>query len=153
MIINIPQCNFFSYFHQLNALKKETKERRCTDASSSLVGVAGDDSSELKKIKKVQSFFRGWLCRRRWKQIVDQYIKSPHAESMRKRNRYSNIYFSLPSSPFSSKPEIKPNMRETGFHLRIFPNAGYPIVCRGNKTNDRDEGKRKIGNNLNVPKL
>ncbi|XP_063540082.1 ras-specific guanine nucleotide-releasing factor 2-like, partial [Cydia strobilella] len=33
-----------------------------------------------------QSFFRGWLCRRRWKQIVDQYIKSPHAESMRKRN-------------------------------------------------------------------
>ncbi|PNF17447.1 hypothetical protein B7P43_G00361 [Cryptotermes secundus] len=41
---------------------------------------------ELRKIKKVQSFFRGWLCRRRWKQIVEQYIKSPHAESMRKRN-------------------------------------------------------------------
>ncbi|KAK7793670.1 hypothetical protein R5R35_013152 [Gryllus longicercus] len=44
------------------------------------------DSLELRKIKKVQSFFRGWLCRRRWKQIVEQYIKSPHAESMRKRN-------------------------------------------------------------------
>lgn len=44
------------------------------------------DSVELRKIKKVQSFFRGWLCRRRWKQIVEQYIKSPHAESMRKRN-------------------------------------------------------------------
>ncbi|XP_056645864.1 ras-specific guanine nucleotide-releasing factor 2-like [Diorhabda sublineata] len=44
------------------------------------------DSIELRKIKKVQSFFRGWLCRRRWKQIVEQYIKSPHAESMRKRN-------------------------------------------------------------------
>lgn len=36
---------------------------------------------------KVQSFFRGWLCRRRWKQIVEEYIKSPHAESMRKRNQ------------------------------------------------------------------
>lgn len=44
------------------------------------------DSIELRKIKKIQSFFRGWLCRRRWKQIVEQYIKSPHAESMRKRN-------------------------------------------------------------------
>ncbi|XP_011305248.1 ras-specific guanine nucleotide-releasing factor 2 [Fopius arisanus] len=43
-------------------------------------------SSDIEKIKKVQSFFRGWLCRRRWKQIVEQYIKSPHAESMRKRN-------------------------------------------------------------------
>ncbi|XP_065221705.1 ras-specific guanine nucleotide-releasing factor 2-like isoform X3 [Planococcus citri] len=44
------------------------------------------DAVQLQKIKKVQSFFRGWLCRRRWKQIVEQYIKSPHAESMRKRN-------------------------------------------------------------------
>ena len=35
---------------------------------------------------QVQSFFRGWLCRRRWKQIVELYIRSPHAESMRKRN-------------------------------------------------------------------
>jgi Ras-specific guanine nucleotide-releasing factor 1 len=35
---------------------------------------------------QVQSFFRGWLCRRRWKQIVDEYIRSEHAESMRKRN-------------------------------------------------------------------
>lgn len=46
-----------------------------------------EGSTEMQKIKKVQSFFRGWLCRRRWKQIVEQYIKSPHAESMRKRNR------------------------------------------------------------------
>ena len=44
------------------------------------------EEDELRKIKKVQSFFRGWLCRRRWKQIVEEYIKSPHAESMRKRN-------------------------------------------------------------------
>lgn len=41
---------------------------------------------------KVQSFFRGWLCRRRWKQIVDDYINSPHAESMRKRN---SLVFSM----------------------------------------------------------
>ncbi|KAM3958384.1 LOW QUALITY PROTEIN: ras-specific guanine nucleotide-releasing factor 1 [Aphomia sociella] len=44
------------------------------------------EPAELRQIKKVQSFFRGWLCRRRWKQIVDMYIKSPFAESMRKRN-------------------------------------------------------------------
>lgn len=50
------------------------------------------DSIELRKIKKVQSFFRGWLCRRRWKQIVEEYIKSPHAESMRKRN---SLVFSM----------------------------------------------------------
>ena len=49
-------------------------------------GIA-EGSTDMEKIKKVQSFFRGWLCRRRWKQIVEQYIKSPHAESMRKRNR------------------------------------------------------------------
>jgi RhoGEF domain len=53
------------------------------------------DSIELRKIKKVQSFFRGWLCRRRWKQIVDEYIKSPHAESMRKRN---SLVFSMVES-------------------------------------------------------
>uniref|UniRef100_T1IPE1 Ras-GEF domain-containing protein n=1 Tax=Strigamia maritima TaxID=126957 RepID=T1IPE1_STRMM len=35
---------------------------------------------------QVQSFFRGWLCRRRWKQIVEEYIHSPHAENMKKRN-------------------------------------------------------------------
>lgn len=46
----------------------------------------------MRKIKKVQSFFRGWLCRRRWKQIVEEYIRSPHAESMRKRN---SLVFSM----------------------------------------------------------
>ncbi len=45
-----------------------------------------EEEADLTKIKKVQSFFRGWLCRRRWKQIVEEYIRSPHAESMRKRN-------------------------------------------------------------------
>lgn len=29
---------------------------------------------------------RGIICRRRWYTIVQDYIKSPHAESMRKRN-------------------------------------------------------------------
>ena len=52
---------------------------------------AGDvvdvELDDLKKIRKVQGFFRGWLCRHRWKVIVEEYIKSPHAESMRKRNR------------------------------------------------------------------
>lgn len=67
---------------QLCTLKKEWRvvpSRRLEDLP--------EDSEEIKKIKKVQSFFRGWLCRRRWKQIVEEYIRSPHAESMRKRNR------------------------------------------------------------------
>ncbi|XP_041368344.1 ras-specific guanine nucleotide-releasing factor 2-like isoform X7 [Gigantopelta aegis] len=51
-----------------------------------------DEIRKIKKVSKVQSFFRGWLCRRRWKQIVELYIRSPHAESMRKRN---SIVFSM----------------------------------------------------------
>uniref|UniRef100_A0A671PL03 Ras-specific guanine nucleotide-releasing factor 2-like n=1 Tax=Sinocyclocheilus anshuiensis TaxID=1608454 RepID=A0A671PL03_9TELE len=46
-----------------------------------------EEVPDIKKIKKVQSFMRGWLCRRKWKIIVQDYICSPHAESMRKRNQ------------------------------------------------------------------
>uniref|UniRef100_A0A669D387 Ras protein specific guanine nucleotide releasing factor 2 n=1 Tax=Oreochromis niloticus TaxID=8128 RepID=A0A669D387_ORENI len=45
-----------------------------------------EEDPDIKKIKMVQSFMRGWLCRRKWKIIVQDYICSPHAESMRKRN-------------------------------------------------------------------
>lgn len=67
------------------------------EATQQLSGLCDEvqDSVELRKIKKVQSFFRGWLCRRRWKQIVEEYIKSPHAESMRKRN---SLVFSMVES-------------------------------------------------------
>ncbi|KAA0714906.1 Ras-specific guanine nucleotide-releasing factor 1 [Triplophysa tibetana] len=51
-----------------------------------------DEDSEIKKIKKVQSFLRGWMCRRKWKTIIQDYIRSPHAESMRKRNQ---VVFSM----------------------------------------------------------
>ncbi|CAD0202050.1 unnamed protein product [Chrysodeixis includens] len=64
----------------------ESATRAASTSSSSPSHSPEIDPAELRKIKKVQSFFRGWLCRRRWKQIVDEYIKSPHAESMRKRN-------------------------------------------------------------------
>ncbi|XP_061172413.1 ras-specific guanine nucleotide-releasing factor 2-like isoform X5 [Saccostrea echinata] len=66
-------------------LQKYKKERVSTHKVE-------EETDEIKKIKKVQSFFRGWLCRRRWKQIVELYIRSPHAESMRKRN---SIVFSM----------------------------------------------------------
>ena len=67
------------------------------DDSTNLSGLCDSvqDSIELRKIKKVQSFFRGWLCRRRWKMIVEEYIRSPHAESMRKRN---SLVFSMVES-------------------------------------------------------
>uniref|UniRef100_A0A4W5QBK6 Ras protein specific guanine nucleotide releasing factor 2 n=1 Tax=Hucho hucho TaxID=62062 RepID=A0A4W5QBK6_9TELE len=45
-----------------------------------------EEDPDIKKIKKVQSFMRGWLCRRKWKIIVQDYICSPQAENMRKRN-------------------------------------------------------------------
>lgn len=41
---------------------------------------------------QVQSFLRGWMCRRKWKTIIQDYIRSPHAESMRKRNQ---VVFSM----------------------------------------------------------
>lgn len=44
-------------------------------------------ASPLHVFSQVQSFMRGWLCRRKWKIIVQDYICSPHAESMRKRNQ------------------------------------------------------------------
>lgn len=87
----------FFFLLKLIALKREFRPSHAQYTSSasvppkdgepiSLSSKIEQDPNELRKIKKVQSFFRGWLCRRRWKQIVEQYIKSPHAESMRKRN-------------------------------------------------------------------
>ncbi|XP_063170292.1 ras-specific guanine nucleotide-releasing factor 1 [Candoia aspera] len=59
---------------------------------SSQANVPHDDDTDIKKIKKVQSFLRGWLCRRKWKTIIQDYIRSPHADSMRKRNQ---VVFSM----------------------------------------------------------
>ncbi|XP_070202561.1 ras-specific guanine nucleotide-releasing factor 2-like [Littorina saxatilis] len=74
---------------EVKKLKEELQQFKKEIASNTKVE---EETDELKKIKKVQSFFRGWLCRRRWKQIVELYIRSPHAESMRKRN---SIVFSM----------------------------------------------------------
>ncbi|XP_070543537.1 ras-specific guanine nucleotide-releasing factor 2-like isoform X2 [Ptychodera flava] len=65
---------------EINELKKQE--------SKEVFGITYkiEESEDIKKIKKVQSFIRGWLCRRRWRAIVQDYIRSPHAESMRKRN-------------------------------------------------------------------
>ncbi|XP_077988793.1 ras-specific guanine nucleotide-releasing factor 2-like [Glandiceps talaboti] len=65
---------------EINEMKKQ--HRQVPLCSSNKI----EESDEIKKIKKVQSFIRGWLCRRRWRAIVQDYIRSPHAESMRKRN-------------------------------------------------------------------
>ncbi|CAH0725117.1 unnamed protein product, partial [Brenthis ino] len=81
-------CEVKKLRNELCAYKREHEPATRTASTTSLSPSDSDDIDpiELRKIKKVQSFFRGWLCRRRWKQIVEQYIKSPHAESMRKRN-------------------------------------------------------------------
>uniref|UniRef100_UPI00358FB209 ras-specific guanine nucleotide-releasing factor 2-like n=1 Tax=Myxine glutinosa TaxID=7769 RepID=UPI00358FB209 len=72
---------------------------RIPDGSPSSEGCKGDETSDgpgteqeneytdIWKIKKVQSFLRGWLCRRKWKAIVQDYIRSPQAEARRSRNR------------------------------------------------------------------
>ncbi|XP_061719901.1 ras-specific guanine nucleotide-releasing factor 1-like [Cydia pomonella] len=100
-VVESERTSRWQYAQQCDELSSEVKKLRtelCTfkkehdqptraeSASTSPSHSPDIDPAELRKIKKVQSFFRGWLCRRRWKQIVDQYIKSPHAESMRKRN-------------------------------------------------------------------
>uniref|UniRef100_A0A8C6LKJ8 Ras protein specific guanine nucleotide releasing factor 2 n=1 Tax=Nothobranchius furzeri TaxID=105023 RepID=A0A8C6LKJ8_NOTFU len=67
---------------EIERLKSEV----CINAFTSTCTCIHEDP-DIKKIKKVQSFLRGWLCRRKWKIIVQDYICSPHAESMRKRNQ------------------------------------------------------------------
>ncbi|CAM2098898.1 ras-specific guanine nucleotide-releasing factor 1 isoform X2 [Caretta caretta] len=72
---------------EIASLLKDNERIQSTQSS-----VPNDDDSDIKKIKKVQSFLRGWLCRRKWKTIIQDYIRSPHADSMRKRNQ---VVFSM----------------------------------------------------------
>ncbi|KAL8197341.1 UNVERIFIED_CONTAM: Ras protein-specific guanine nucleotide-releasing factor [Gekko kuhli] len=72
---------------EIAALLKENERIQSNQTSA-----PSDDDSDIKKIKKVQSFLRGWLCRRKWKTIIQDYIRSPHADSMRKRNQ---VVFSM----------------------------------------------------------
>ncbi|TKS73425.1 Ras-specific guanine nucleotide-releasing factor 1 [Collichthys lucidus] len=72
---------------QISGLLKDNEKIHASPAAAPT-----DDDSEIKKIKKVQSFLRGWICRRKWKTIIQDYIRSPHAESMRKRNQ---VVFSM----------------------------------------------------------
>uniref|UniRef100_A0A286Y259 Ras protein specific guanine nucleotide releasing factor 1 n=1 Tax=Cavia porcellus TaxID=10141 RepID=A0A286Y259_CAVPO len=72
---------------EIAALLKDNERIQSTQTVTT-----NDDDSDIKKIKKVQSFLRGWLCRRKWKTIIQDYIRSPHADSMRKRNQ---VVFSM----------------------------------------------------------
>ena len=36
---------------------------------------------------QLQGYVRGWLIRRRWWNVVEQYLKSPSADLMKKRNQ------------------------------------------------------------------
>ncbi|XP_032650116.1 ras-specific guanine nucleotide-releasing factor 1 [Chelonoidis abingdonii] len=72
---------------EIASLLKDNERIQSTQSSA-----PNDDDSDIKKIKKVQSFLRGWLCRRKWKTIIQDYIRSPHADSMRKRNQ---VVFSM----------------------------------------------------------
>uniref|UniRef100_A0A452HU89 Uncharacterized protein n=1 Tax=Gopherus agassizii TaxID=38772 RepID=A0A452HU89_9SAUR len=72
---------------EIASLLRDNERIQSTQSSA-----PSDDDSDIKKIKKVQSFLRGWLCRRKWKTIIQDYIRSPHADSMRKRNQ---VVFSM----------------------------------------------------------
>ncbi|KAH9279683.1 Ras-specific guanine nucleotide-releasing factor 2 [Echinococcus granulosus] len=84
------------YLQQTDELEAEIKklknELNAIAPAKPSKSMSMEESDQLRKIKKVQSFLRGWLCRRRWKHIVEEYLLSPHAESMRKRN---SIVFKL----------------------------------------------------------
>ncbi|XP_072004890.1 ras-specific guanine nucleotide-releasing factor 1 isoform X2 [Engystomops pustulosus] len=71
---------------EIASLLKDNERIQSTPSSAS------SEDADLKKIKKVQSFLRGWLCRRKWKSIIQDYSRSPHADSMRKRNQ---VVFSM----------------------------------------------------------
>ncbi|XP_076842576.1 ras-specific guanine nucleotide-releasing factor 2 isoform X3 [Brachyhypopomus gauderio] len=77
---------------EIERLKTEIAARNKTKERISPYQSSQEEDPDIKKIKKVQCLMRGWLCRRKWKTIVQDYICSPHAESMRKRNR---IVFSM----------------------------------------------------------
>ncbi|KAK1327755.1 hypothetical protein QTO34_012662 [Cnephaeus nilssonii] len=68
---------------EIASLLKDTERIQSTQTTAA----PSDEDSDIKKIKKVQSFLRGWLCRRKWKTVIQDYIRSPHADSMRKRNQ------------------------------------------------------------------
>ncbi|CAG5099505.1 Similar to RASGRF1: Ras-specific guanine nucleotide-releasing factor 1 (Homo sapiens), partial [Cotesia congregata] len=87
------QCEELTF--EIKKLRSEVGIYLSCDRGNTGTGTSPNIASvvDMEKIKKVQSFFRGWLCRRRWKQIVEEYIKSPHAESMRKRNRNLETQF------------------------------------------------------------
>ncbi|XP_054997614.1 ras-specific guanine nucleotide-releasing factor 1 isoform X4 [Sorex araneus] len=72
---------------EIASLLKDSERTQATQTVT-----PSDEDSDIKKIKKVQSFLRGWLCRRKWKSIIQDYIRSPHADSMRKRNQ---VVFSM----------------------------------------------------------
>jgi Ras-specific guanine nucleotide-releasing factor 1 len=65
---------------ELSKSKREYRQLACQTLSQK-------ESIDLKRITKVQSLCRGWLYRKRWTRIVRDYIESPDATSLRRRNR------------------------------------------------------------------
>ncbi|KAF3849216.1 hypothetical protein F7725_015713 [Dissostichus mawsoni] len=68
-------------------LEDQDTEIERLKAEDRMLPYHNNQEEEDPDIKKIKSFMRGWLCRRKWKIIVQDYISSPHAESMRKRNQ------------------------------------------------------------------
>lgn len=80
------QINLEEEDPDIKKIKKVSCRHRMT--TSSETAKEGHRETPLCAVAvQVQSFMRGWLCRRKWKIIVQDYICSPHAESMRKRNQ------------------------------------------------------------------
>ncbi|XP_065912792.1 ras-specific guanine nucleotide-releasing factor 2-like isoform X1 [Dysidea avara] len=55
-------------------------------ASCQMDAMSTKVDNEVAKIKKVQGYVRGFLLRKRFHKLVYDYIKSPHADSRKKRN-------------------------------------------------------------------
>ena len=81
-IVNVVEIEY-CLFPQLCSAKKKCSFVEKPRISEDLQR----DPEDMIKINKVQSYIRGWLCRRRWKKIVEEYIVSPYAASMKKRNK------------------------------------------------------------------
>ncbi|XP_028407100.1 ras-specific guanine nucleotide-releasing factor 2-like [Dendronephthya gigantea] len=83
----INQC--MEYDQHIQSLESNLAKKRRQEETNKQVENQEDEteSNDIKKIKKVQSLVRAWLCRRRWHSVVQNYIESGHASSIRQRNQ------------------------------------------------------------------
>lgn len=77
---------------------------------------------------QLQGYIRGWLIRRRWKRVIQDYLASPQASLMRKRNQVreqlelhscDTHYVALHQSRYSLALACSAHLEVCGFRRRL----------------------------------